>query len=202
MAIFKVPVVKGKGFVEIDSDTIPEHIFAAALEAGFKVLVNGGMSKVTKAEYPVAEELQAKAMSVAEERVGQINAGTLKLAGKKATGKVKGEVMTEALRLAKAIVKDQMREAGMKISHYKASEITTAAKAVLEDQPELIAQAEAAIEARKATPKSQTINLASLMKADPELVAKADAKKKPLSAKQAGMTTKSKKGKGGAQATA
>lgn len=201
MALLKIPVVKGKGTVEIDTDTIPEAMYAAALEAGLKVLVNGGTSKITKAQYPNEEELKAAAMAKANERVSEINAGTLKIAGKKAASKTSGAVNTEAMRLAKALVKDSMREQGLKISHYKASEITAAAKVMLEQMPELITQAEENLAKRKETPVAQKVDLASIMKADPELVAKADAKKKPLSAKQAGMTAKQKKGRA-AQATA
>lgn len=38
-----------------------------------------------------------------------------------------GEVKTEALRIARAMVKDELKRQGVKVSHVEASEITTAA---------------------------------------------------------------------------
>jgi len=163
--------------------------------AGLKVLVNGGTSKITKSTYPDEAELATVAQAKAEERAAEIIAGTLKVAGSKAKGKTPAKVMTEARRLAKAYIKDQMREQGLKISHYDAKEITAAANDLLESMPELIAQAEANLKAREETPVATKLDLSSLMKVNPAKVAKAteaNEKKKVLSAKQAGMTTKKK----------
>jgi hypothetical protein len=98
--------------------------------------------------------------------------------------------MTEAMRLARNLVKDAMKANKIKISHVKASEITTAAKALMDSDPSILVTAEANLKAREATPIK--INIASLIHVDAGLVAKDAAKKakekaeKPLSAKQAG----------------
>lgn len=198
MSIFKVPVVKSKGFVEIDYANIPDEMLRHVVAAGLKVLINGGTSKITKSTYPNEAELQSVSQAKAEERAAELIAGTLKVAGAKAKGKTPAKVMTEARRLAKAYIKDQMREQGLKISHYDAKEITAAANDLLESMPELIAQAEANIKAREETPVATKLDLSSLMKVNPTKVAKAteaNEKKKALSAKQAGMTVKAKPGR-------
>lgn len=195
MSIFKVPVVKSKGSVEIDYAQIPDDMLRHIIAAGLKVLVNGGTSKITKSTYPDEAELATVDQAKAEERAAEIIAGTLKVAGSKAKGKTPAKVMTEARRLAKAYIKDQMREQGLKISHYDAKEITAAANDLLESMPELIAQAEANLKAREETPVATKLDLSSLMKVNPAKVQKAteaNEKKKVLSAKQAGMTTKKK----------
>lgn len=205
MAIVQVPVVKGKGMVDIDTEKLNDDMFRAVVEAGLKVLVNGGTSKITKATYSDEAELKAAAMAKAEERVKELLEGTLKVPGRKAAKKASGAVMTEARRLAKAHVKDLMRKAGIKISHVDAKEITGAANALLESMPELIEEAKANIEAREKTEVAGKIDIASLIKINPTKKAKADAeakaKKETLSAKQAGMTAKAKK-KSPAQASA
>lgn len=201
MAIVQVPVVKGKDSVDIDTDAIPPEVWSAVIEAGLKVFVNGGASKITKAAYNGDEgKLKDAAMAKAQERVASMLDGTIKIPGKKAAKKGGDrEVNTEAMRLAKAHVKDLMREQGLKISHYSAKEITEAAKNVLESMPELYEEAKANIAKRKeaVAVEAKGIDLSKLMKADPKLVAKAAeaaAKKKKgsLSAKQAGMTAKRK----------
>jgi predicted RNase H-like HicB family nuclease len=195
MSIFKVPVVKSKGSVEIDYAQIPDDMLRHIIAAGLKVLVNGGTSKITKSTYPDEAELTTVAQAKAEERASEIIAGTLKVAGSKAKGKTPAKVMTEARRLAKAYIKDQMREQGLKISHYDAKEITAAANDLLESMPELIAQAEANLKQREEVPVATKLDLSSLMKVNPAKVQKAteaNEKKKVLSAKQAGMTTKKK----------
>lgn len=205
MAIFKVPVVKSKGSVDIDYDSIPNDMLRAVIEAGLKVVLNGGTSKITKSTYPDEAELRAAAQAKAEERGAELLAGTLKTAKSKAAGKTPAKVLTEARRLAKAYVKDQMREQGLKISHYDAKEITAAANNYLEDNPELIVMAEANLKAREETPIATKLDLSALMKVNPDKVKKAteaNEKKKVLSAKQAGLIAKSKpKGKA-AQANA
>ena len=198
MAIVQVPVIKGKGVVDIDTEKLNDDMFRAVVEAGLKVLVNGGTSKITKATYSDEAELQAAAMAKAEERVKELLEGTLKVPGRKAAKKASGAVMTEARRLAKAHVKDLMRKAGIKISHVDAKEITAAANKLLESMPELVEEAKANIEAREKTEVGGKIDIASLIKINPTKKAKAEAeaaaKKTTLSAKQAGMTAKAKKG--------
>ncbi len=200
MSVMQIAVTKGKGQVEIDTDAIPTEVYAEALRLGLKELVNRGMSKITvaKLEGQKLEEAQAAAMAKAAENVEAIKAGKIRFVGQKST-KVSGAVRTEAMRLARNIVKDTLKAAGYKISHYKASEITAAAKELLDaDDGSLIKKAQENIDSRANAPSK--IDLAALvkgMKEDPDLVKKAEAKKKEkgeqLSAKQAGMVQKKAK---------
>lgn len=190
MSAMSIPVTKGKGVVSIETDQLPEAVYAEALRLGLKELVNRGMSKITVAKLE-GEELakaQAAAMAKATDNVEAIMAGKIKFAGQKASSKVSGAVMTEARRIARNIVKDEIKKAGGKISHYEASEITKAANQLIEAQPEIIETAKANLEARTSAPVK--LDIASLVKESPKLVAKAEeakaAKKGQLSAKQAG----------------
>jgi len=102
--------------------------------------------------------------------------------------KVSGVVMTEARRLAKEVVKNEIRAAGMKISHVEASEITKAANEIIASDPSYIETAQANIEAR--TAKVVSVNIKSLVHESPKLVAAAAKRKAEsavqLSSKQAG----------------
>lgn len=199
-----VPVVKGKATMEIETDPskLPDAVYAEALALGLKELVNRGMSKVTAAAFPNEEERKAEAMRIASENVEKIYKGDIKFSGPKAA-KTSGVVMTEARRLAKALVKDGLKKAGIKISHVPAKEITAAANQLLAADPSILETAKANVEARSKT--EIKIDVASLVKVDPALVAKAEEKKSSakaagqLSAKQAGKTAPRKPSKPSAQ---
>lgn len=194
MAMLQVPVVKGKASVEIDTDKIPQDVYEYALLLGLKTLVNRGMSKVTKSAHPDEAELKAKAMEIAEKQVQDILAGKVRMTGA-SKSKVSGAVKTEAMRIARNLVKDELKRAKIKISHVDAKDITAAAKALVESDPDIIAKAEAAVKERESTPIK--IDIKSIAKVNPAKKAKDDAEKadKPLSAKQAGKTaTRAKPG--------
>jgi len=198
MAELQIPITKAKGhFVTIDTDTIPADVYAEAMLQGLKVLVNRGTSKITKAAYPDAAELLEAAVAKANEQVELINTSKIKFTGQKKAAGITGAVKTEAMRLARNLVKDEMKRQGIKISHVEASEITKAAKELLEAMPDLIETAKANIEARNAVPVAKAIDLKGLIKTSPELVAKAEAKKAKagtLSKTQAGRVAKRTKG--------
>lgn len=207
MSEFKVPVVKGKTFISVESDLITDEAFyREVFLQGLKVVINRGTSKITKTTYPDAEELKAAATAQAEKLLAALYAGDTKLI--KLTGtKVKkstGQVLTEARRIAKELVKAEMKAQKIKVSHVKASEITKAANMLLETEQgaKITEMAEANIAERSKQP-SLSIDLKSIIQVDPELVAKEAAKKKdkPLSAKQAGLAAK-RAAKPSAQATA
>lgn len=204
-SLVDIPVTKGKSTVSVDLAAIPEEVYKAALIEGLKSFINKGMSKImTKGlEGEKLAEAQAAAMKKANENLAAINDGSIKLPGRKAKSKVSGAVMTEARRLARNLVKDEIKHSGGKVSHYKASDITAAANVLIESDPELIKMAEENIKKRDEVPVSSKINLATLIKPDAKLVEKAKAanaeRKSQLSAKQAGMTKK--RGGQGQQAT-
>lgn len=198
MAIMQIAVTKAKGTIEVDTDTIPEDVYAEALMQGLKVLLNRGASKVTKAAIPDAEALKAKAMEIAQEQLALVMSGDIKFTGVAKKAKVSGAVMTEARRLARNVVKDVLKKAGEKISHYDAKEITKAANELLAQDDSLIAQAEANLAERAKVPVK--IDVKALIRVNPTKVAAAEAKAKKakdqLSAKQAGMVKTQAKPKG------
>lgn len=194
--IVKVPVSKAKGeFLEIDVDLIPPEMWSEVVFQGLKQLFGRGMSKISKTTYPKEAELKAAAVAKATENVDAIlknDQKKIKLSAKAGGAKVSGAVNTEAMRLARNLVKDEMKRLGIKISHVEASEITKAAKEYIAADPSIIEQAKAEIEKRNAVNVAGKIDLATLIKESPVLVAKAEARKAkakadaPLSAKQAG----------------
>lgn len=204
--IVAITIKNGAGSVEVDTAKLPDDVYREALMQGLKVIAERAMSKLTKEAYPNETERKAAIKAKAEANVQDMYDGKTKITGKAATKKASGAVMTEAMRLARNLVKDAMKANKIKISTVKASEITAAAKALIEADASIIPTAEANLNARSATPIK--IDIASLIKADPELVAKDEAKKaaakasKPLSAKQAGKVAPRAKAKPGANAQA
>lgn len=193
MTVFVIPIIKGKSTLEVQTDDIPLEVYSEIVLQGLKVVLNRGTSKVTKAQYPVAAELIAKALEVGAEQLAMLYAGKTKITGVKVK-KASGAVMTEARRIARGLVKDAMKEQGIKVSHVEASEITKAANALLEADPSIVEQATANLAERSKKPIA--IDIKALIQESPKLVAAAEAKKakakrdKPLSAKQAGLAAK------------
>lgn len=216
--ILSIPVVKAKGSIEVNFDELPDEVYREILFQGAKQVLNRNMSKIVAAAYNDADakknghadkeaHLKADAMKAAEKNLADMKASKIRLTGGAKAAKVSGAVKTEAMRIARNLVKDAIKTAGGKVSHYAASEITKAAKAYIEADPSIIAMAEKAI-AERDSKKVAKVDLSALIKVDPEKVAAAEAKnaknrkggdKPPLSAKQAGIPTRSK---GGAGATA
>ena len=196
--VMSIPLKNGAGSVDVDTARLPDDVYREAMLQGLKVLAERAMSKITKEAYPDEGERKAAIKAKAEANVQDMYDGKVKITGKAAVKKASGAVMTEAMRLARNLVKDAMKANKIKISHVKASEITAAAKALLEQQPDIIATAEANLKAREATPVK--LDIASLIHVDPSLVAKDEAKRaaakadKPLSAKQAGKVAPRAKG--------
>lgn len=203
----QIALKNAAGTIEVDTAKLPDDVYREALMQGLKVIAERGMSKITKANIPDEAERRAEIKAKAEANVQEMYDGKTKITGQKATKKASGAVMTEAMRLARNLVKDAMKANKIKISTVKASEITKAAKALLDADASIVATAEENLRQREATPLK--IDITALIHADPELVAKADAKaaaakaSKPLSAKQAGKVAPRAKGaKPTAQASA
>lgn len=196
--IMSIPLKNGAGNVEVDTARLPDDVYREAMLQGLKVLAERSMSKITKEAYPDEAERKAAIKAKAEANVEDMYNGKVKITGKAAVKKASGAVMTEAMRLARNLVKDAMKANKIKISHVKASEITAAAKALLDADPSILATAEANLKAREATPVK--IDITKLVHTDPGLVAKDEAKRaaakadKPLSAKQAGKVAPRAKG--------
>jgi len=193
-----IALKNGAGTVDVDTSALPDDVYREALMQGLKSIAERAMSKITKEAYPDEAERKAAIHTKAEANIADMYAGKIKITGQARVKKASGAVMTEAMRLARNLVKDAMKAKKIKISHVKASEITTAAKALLEQDPSILTTAEANLKAREATPIK--IDIAKLVHTDPQLVAKDEAKKakakaeKPLSAKQAGKVAPRAKG--------
>lgn len=199
-----IPITKaGKGVVFVfDKDELaelPDEVYSQVFQEGLKVFLNSRMSKLeapSKLTGAALEDASAKALDKAAENLRDLKAGKLlkRSAATKATAGVDRAVMTEALRLAKEVVKNEIRKAGMKISHVPAKDITAAAKIQVEGNPKYLADAAANIAERAKIPSVGDIK--SLITESPKLVAEAEARKaekaksKGLSAKQAGIPTK------------
>lgn len=200
MAMMQVPVTKGKGSIEIDTDKIPEDVFREAMLQGLKVLLNRGQSKITKASTKDEAEMKALAMEAAAKQLELVMTSKIKFTGGKAKSTVTGAVKTEAMRIARALVKQAIKDDGQKVSHYDASEITKYAKVVLDEDASIIETAKANLEERAKVPTSK-INVKA-MAVSPKKVADAEAKKSQLSKTQAGKVAVRAKAKPGQQPTA
>jgi hypothetical protein len=197
-ALISFALKNGAGTLEVDTSKLPIEVYKEALMQGLKVLSERGMSKLTKEAYPDEAERKAAIKDKAEANVKEMYEGKTKLTGASKVKKASGAVMTEAMRLARNLVKDAMKANKIKISTVKASEVTATAKKLLDADPSIIATAEANLKAREATPVK--LDIAKLIKADPELVKKAEEKaakakaEKGLSKTQAGKVAPRAKG--------
>jgi len=196
--IVSIALKNGAGNIEVDTARLPDDVYREVLMQGLKVIAERNMSKLTKEAYPDETQRKAAIHDKALANVEDMYAGKTKITGKVAVKKASGAVMTEAMRLARNLVKDAMKANKIKISTVKASEITKTAKLLLDQDPSILAQAEENLKQREATPVK--IDIKSLIHVDPELVAKAEKKaaeakaSKPLSAKQAGKVAPRAKG--------
>jgi len=192
VAVFDIQITKAKDSLQVDTDVdlSDEELYKWCLAEGVKAYLNKGMSKVTKANYPDEEKRKEAALEIAMQNLEDLKVGKMPKRGRSAkAGKVPGVVMTEARRLAKNLIKDEMKRQGIKVSHVEASEITKAANQLLEADASLIEQATKNLEERAKVPVK--IDVKSIIKTSPTKVAAAEAKKQKAkaatSAKQAAM---------------
>lgn len=190
---YSVPITKGKGTLEVCLDDLPDAVYKEVILQGLKTLANRGMTKITKETYPKADELKTAAMAKAQETIQAMLAGKVRITGGKASGKASGKVMTEARRIAKNMVKDEMKAQGIKISYVDAKDITALANQLIANDPSIVAQAEESLKAQedKAKKTIASIDVKSVA-INPKKKAAAEAKKAEaktqLSALQAGKT--------------
>lgn len=197
--ILKVKLKAGAGEVEVDTSQITDMaMYQYVFQTGLDTLVNKvGMSKIAAGLTKLEGDEKAKAIAaVVEQALKNVQAiydGDLK--GAKATSKRTGAVQTEAMRLAKALVKQTLRDNGYKISAFDAKELSTFAKDVLASNQDLYKTAEENLKARAALPV-KGLNVAAMLgersgdeslKAKPKVPPKPKGKAKDvLSAAQAG----------------
>lgn len=194
--IVEVLITKAKKALGVNVKALSDEMFAEIIYRGLSDILNSGMSKIVMKDLEGAELVKAQeaAFTKAEDNLKTLMDSKVKHKGQRGgakSSKHSREVTTEAMRLARDVIKDQIRADGGKPSHYKASDISKWAKELLEADASYYDMANTNLESRKAKPIG--ISLAGL-KADPALVAKDEerkAKSKPkaagqLSAKQAG----------------
>lgn len=126
MAKLNIPITKGGASIEVDTDSMPESMYIMAMQEGLKVMLNKRMSKVTvaKLEGEKLAEAREAAMVIARKNYEEVMAGTMKGGRVAGAAKISGVVMTEARRLAKEVVKNEIRATGLKVSHVEASAIS------------------------------------------------------------------------------
>ena len=177
MAGIQVPITKAKGqFIEVDlsetdasgnaiyNDEVYQHI----VMEGLKVLLNARMSgnngpgAVTRLTGKELIAAQACAMKIANENLADLRDGKVKHSRGKAKSTIPAAVMAEARRLAKFALKDAVRAANLKPSHYDEKAYTAKAKELIENDPYYLKQAAENIEARKTPTHVITLDIETL----------------------------------------
>jgi hypothetical protein len=207
MSILEIPITKaGKGVTfSVDTDDLntlmesnPEA-FLDILARGLKDALNSRMTKgieaPSKLEGAALESNKAAALAKAEENFKDLLDGKLvKKSASKASAGVDRKVMSEAVRLAKEVVKNEIRKAGQRPSLVAAKDITAWAKQFVEEDPSYIEQAKLNLAEVEAKASKPILDIKSKIKLDPKLVAKSEKvkaeRKTQLSAKQASMPAK------------
>jgi hypothetical protein len=198
---FIIPVVKAKATLEIMTGKLPEHVYREALTLGLKQILNRGQTKLTKEAYPDPAQLKAAALEKAQETLEAMYAGKIRVVGGKSAGdKVPGVVMTEARRIARTLVKEEMKRTGIKVSHVEAKDITKLANALIAQEPWIVEQATE--EVNKRGSKKVKIDVSSIPISRKKVEA-LEAKKaaKVVSATQAGMIANRGRGRPPVQPT-
>src|ERR1700732_2436847 len=218
----RIPITKGAGEIVVNladpeqGGDLTAEVYREALIQGLKVILNRGMTKITKEAYTTKDgvldeaKMHADAMKKAMETLGDMRTNEIRFTGEaKASKKVAGEVMTAARQIARNYIKAGLKADGKKISHIPAKEITRAANELIAENPEIVAEAQKLVDERKASAKEGgKINLkkfTSSLVADPKKVAADEREKKEkkakLSAAKAGKVTVKAKPKAEAHAT-
>lgn len=175
MTTFTIKITKAKANLDVVWEDLPDPVKLRIIEEGLGKMLNGATAKETSSTTPDEAVRAANAMALAEKKLASLKSGQLKTKASR-DGKVAGVVMTEARRLAKNIIKAQIKAAGKKISDYEAKAITEAANKYLEKHPELIEAATASVNAAKNLASAVSEEVAGL-EASPTKVAANEKKK-------------------------
>lgn len=202
--ITDIPLKFGLKLEGINIDEIPIEAYKRWIIKGAQLeLTTARMGKkasgITKLEGAAKEKAMEEFLAQCQANLDDIKAGK-ELTKTKGSAKVSGAVGIEAMRLAKLMVKQCIRDQNQKVGAYSAKEITEYAKKVLEANPELVQKAEENLAARAGDMQAvKGLDIFSLagdkartdeVKAKPKVPPKAPGKKgekAPLSAKQAAL---------------
>lgn len=182
----------GNALFSFDYGKVGDEQYRLIVTAGVTALLNTRMTKITKKDVPDEADRHRQAWQIAEENAAALYGGTFKAGRATKTAVTSGasrEEMTEAMRLARIAVKDEIRRQGGKLSHYSAADITLAAKGIVEGNPKILEQAKINLANVVRAPVPVTLHEdPKKVKAAEDRAAKAKAEKQAqLSAKQAGM---------------
>lgn len=176
---FLVPVVKARDVLEVDPEDLPIEVYEEAFALGLKALLNRGQTEIKTAGKSGQALANAKneAMAKAKETLAKMKTGDVRMSGGRSRPKagVSGAVMTEARRLAKISVKDEIKAKGGKVSHYTGAEITKFANLLLDQDESYLAQAKENLEARTLTKGKKKVDISGI-KASEKLVKAAEDK--------------------------
>ena len=199
--VIKIPVPKaGKGvFIEVALTELADNTYLEVLLQGAKVLANRKMADV-KTQGLEGDELakaQAIALEIAEKNVEDMKSGNIKrsAAGK---SKVTGKVMTQAMQIARQLVKDQLKRENIRVSDVDAKEITAAAKELIEENPEILGEAERLVAEKEEKLSGIKFTAKGKVKVNTEKKRKNDEKLELARAATAAKATGTKRKKGAA----
>lgn len=142
--LIRVKIAKANASIEVSWDDLSPEVKMYIVEQGLAKLLNGATAKETKTQTPDDKQRAANALSLANKKLDALKKGEFKRT--RASGKVPGAVMTEARRIAKNIVKAGIKANGEKVSDYDAKSITEMANQYIEENPDVVTQAQTAIE--------------------------------------------------------
>lgn len=193
--IIRVPITKIKdGYIDVDtsatnengdpifSDEVYQHILAEGLKAILNSRMSGNaVGAVTKMSGAELEKAHTAARRIATENLEDLKAGKIKHSRSKSKSTIPAPVMAEARRLAKTALKDAVRAAGLKPSHYNEKAYTAKANDLIAEDPAYLKQAKENIDARKTPQFSLNLNVADLGPATPK-VSKAKSSTLPVGA--------------------
>ena len=198
MAVYQVKVKDTKQTLEVDSGKISDELCAYIFQKGLDAVLGRGRTKLGKPEdFRTVEEFETAAVEIAQKQVDDLYEGrTRMVGGAKAAKERKGARHTEALRLAKEDTRSQIRAAGLKISRYSAKQITEAATAMFNADPDKYLAAADSNLARAAQAASipAKVDIKSILGAEsPAKVRAAEAKTKPKAEPKAPIPQKGSK---------
>lgn len=173
--VFHIRVTKAKQDLDVDFRSLPPEVQHYIVEQGLSKLLNGATSKWTAASEPDEAKRAANSYAEAQKKLDSLKAGKTGARASKSDAKVSAQVLTEARRLAKAVIKAQIKANKEKISDYKPKVITEAANAYLSAHAELLDQAKANIAQAEKLAEAASVDVAGIPK-DPELIKKREAK--------------------------
>ena len=152
MAEYMITVTKAKRQIKVTEEmvdrTFNEEVYQQIFEQGLTVVLNQGMSGLTKKYGPVKDldedelaEFQSEAFAIAEANLQRLLEGQVKRSRSKKASKEPRENIAEARRLARDAIKAGYRAAGKKTTGIKMSVLTAAADELIAEHPEYLEKA-------------------------------------------------------------